>query len=111
NWWHLALFHLDRGNIDAAIHLFDGPIHGKRSTVVLDLIDASALLWRLHLRGIDVGERWSTVADAWSSTGIDGNYAFNDWHAMMAYVGSDRKADQERVLEALTNVMRGETDS
>ena len=33
--------------------------------VALDMVDAAALLWRLHLRGIDVGDRWNAVADNW----------------------------------------------
>ena len=31
--------------------LYDGAIGGGRIAVVLDMVDASALLWRLHLRG------------------------------------------------------------
>jgi hypothetical protein len=44
NWWHLALYHLDLGETDEVLALFDGPIFGSRSTVILDMIDASALL-------------------------------------------------------------------
>ena len=54
------------------------------------MIDASALLWRLHLRGIDVGDRWQPLADAWEPVADAGNYAFNDVHAMMAFVGAGR---------------------
>ncbi|MEZ5603047.1 MAG: hypothetical protein R3E41_02295 [Burkholderiaceae bacterium] len=52
NWWHLALFHLERDEIDEVLRLFDGPIFGARSAVVLDLVDATAMLWRLQLRGV-----------------------------------------------------------
>jgi len=41
NWWHLALYHLDLGEIDEVLSLFDGPIYGARSKVVLDMVDAS----------------------------------------------------------------------
>ena len=61
---------------------------GGRSQVVLELIDATAMLWRLHLRGVDVGERWAPVADDWEAVGGAGIYAFNDWHAGMAFVGA-----------------------
>ena len=30
-----------------------------RSTLALNMVDASALLWRLHLGGVDVGDRWA----------------------------------------------------
>jgi hypothetical protein len=70
----------------------------------VDLIDASALLWRLQLRGADVDTRWETVADAWAPAADAGNYAFNDWHAMMAFVGSGRLKAQQAVLESLEAV-------
>lgn len=100
NWWHLALYHLDRGEIGEVLALYDGPVKGGRSHVVLDLVDATALLWRLHLRGVDVGGRWAPVADAWDAVGGAGSYAFNDWHAAMAYVASGRPDALEEVIAA-----------
>ncbi|MGQ4659592.1 tetratricopeptide repeat protein [Lysobacter sp. F6437] len=101
NWWHLALFHLELDRIDEALDLFDGPIDGRRSALAMDLIDATSLLWRLHLRGADVGERWETVADRWAPLAGAGHYAFNELHAMMAFVGSGRGKAQRAVLESL----------
>jgi hypothetical protein len=100
NWWHLALFHLGLGEIDEVLELFDGPIYGKASSVALEMIDASAMLWRLHLRGIDVGNRFQKLADNWTPFADAGNYAFNDVHAMMAFVGANRNKAAEAVLEA-----------
>ena len=100
NWWHVALFHLGLGEIDEALALYDGPIHGKASSVVLEMIDASAMLWRLHLRGVDVGNRWDAIARNWEPVASAGNYAFNDMHAMMAFVGAGRVKAADAVLEA-----------
>jgi tetratricopeptide (TPR) repeat protein len=100
NWWHLALYHLDLGQVDAVLALFDGPIYGARSTIVLDMVDASALLWRLHLRGVDVGDRWRALADNWAPLATAGNYAFNDVHAMMAFVGAGYSKHAAAVLDA-----------
>jgi hypothetical protein len=112
NWWHLALFHLGQGDVDEVLSLFDGPIHGARSPVVLDLIDAAALLWRLHLRGVDVRSRWETVADGWAAVASDGRYAFNDWHAMMAFAGAERARAQDAVLDTLESAATaGEGDA
>jgi hypothetical protein len=111
NWWHLALYHLDLGETDVALALFDGPIYGARSRVILDMVDASALLWRLKLRGVEVGERWEAVADAWEPVSDAGNYAFNDAHAMMAFVGADRKQSARRVLTAQAEAMAGTGDN
>jgi tetratricopeptide (TPR) repeat protein len=102
NWWHWALFHLDLGEIDAVLALFDGPIHGARSTITVDLIDASALLWRLQLRGVDVTGRWDSVADCWRAVAKPGLYAFNDFHAMMAWVGAGDDGRAARWIAAQT---------
>jgi hypothetical protein len=111
NWWHLALFHLGLDEIDEVLALFDGPIYGKTSPVILDIVDASALLWRLHLRGVDVGDRWNTVADQWAPVAVAGNYAFNDMHAMMAFVGAGRSGAAEAVLEVQQAAMDGTGDN
>ena len=108
NWWHLALYHLDLGDVDTVLALFDGPIYGARSRVILDMVDASAMLWRLHLRGIDVGERWGAVADAWEPVADQSIYAFNDAHAMMAFVGAGRRASAQRLIAAQTEAMMAE---
>lgn len=110
-WWHLALYHLELGEIDEVLALFDGPIHGQRSPVVLDMIDASALLWRLQLRGINVGQRWATVADGWQPVATAGNYAFNDVHAVMAFVGAQRPDSVAAVIETQQRVMQRNDDN
>jgi tetratricopeptide (TPR) repeat protein len=107
NWWHQAVFHLELAATDDALRLFDGPVFGARSSVVLELIDASALLWRLMLRGLDVGSRFEAVADNWAPIAAAGNYAFNDMHAMIAFVGAGRVKEQQAVLEAQRAVLDG----
>jgi hypothetical protein len=48
-----------------------------------------------------VGSRWSELIDAWQ-TSIDGGwYAFNDVHAMMAFVAAGRERDADRLLAAM----------
>jgi hypothetical protein len=111
NWWHLALYYLELGEIDEVLALFDGPINGAGSTVVLDLVDASALLWRLHLQGVDVGARWQSVAERWEPLCLAGHYAFNDVHAMLAFVGAGRAEAASRLLESQQQAMRGVADN
>lgn len=111
NWWHLALFHYDLGEIDAVLDLYDGPIYGPRSPLAINMVDASALLWRLHLRGIDVGERWRPIAANWAPKAGDRNYAFNDAHAVMAFVGAGASALVDSVLEAQKEAMRADDDN
>jgi tetratricopeptide (TPR) repeat protein len=108
NWWHTAVYHLELGATGEALKLFDGPVYGQRSNVVLNMIDASALLWRLILRGVDVGSRFAAVADNWAPIAAAGNYAFNDMHAMMSFVGAGRAQEQQAVLQAQRAVLDGE---
>jgi tetratricopeptide (TPR) repeat protein len=100
NWWHRALYHLDLNEFEEALALYDGPVRENRSTVALDLIDASALLWRLHLLAHDVGDRWRELANTWDQHADGRTYSFNDWHAVMAYLGAGRDRDVERILAA-----------
>ncbi|HEY0825930.1 MAG TPA: tetratricopeptide repeat protein [Ramlibacter sp.] len=110
NWWHLALFHLEQGHVEEVLRLYDASI-ATGSAVMLDLIDATAMLWRLQLRGIDVGARWDAVADLWQAAGQPGLYAFNDLHMMMAYCGAGRAQPQARVLEAQAQAMAKDDDN
>jgi len=100
NWWHVALYHLDLNEVDAALEIFDGPVFGKQSSIVLDMVDASALLWRLHLRGVPLADRWEKLARNWFAVNSSGSYAFNDFHQMMALVGAGRLAAADELLAA-----------
>ena len=100
NWWHLALFLLDGDRTLEVLALYDRRIAGVGSAV-LDLVDASALLWRLTLRDIDVGPRWQRLAERWAPFLCDGWYAFNDVHAMMAFAGAGRWELAEQLLATM----------
>jgi hypothetical protein len=54
------------------------------------MVDASAMLWRLELRGVDVLERWQALAQCWEPFAEHAYYAFNDVHALVAFLGAHR---------------------
>lgn len=99
--WHLALFHLELGDSARAVALHDQGIPAAQTGDLADLIDASALLWRMALRGIDVGARWQTLAEAWAPHIDDGYCSFSDVHAMLAFVGAHDHARVRRLLRTL----------
>jgi hypothetical protein len=103
NWWHLAIYLLEAGRIDDVLAIYDAHVHNPESLgVPLEMLDGSALLWRLLLDGHDVGDRFAPLADAWATrTDATPWYAFNDFHATMALVGAGRLADAERRIEDL----------
>lgn len=97
-WWHLALFHLSQRQLDHAVALYDQRVRAGHSIEIADMIDASALLWRVQLLGGNTGARWGELADAWTPTVEDGFCSFNDLHAMLSFVGA-RDWDRARRLE------------
>lgn len=105
NWWHLGLFYLEQQDFAAAPALYDEKIAPQGSSISLELLDATALLWRTDLQNQDVGERWSEVADLWArKTPVEnGYYAFNDLHAVMAYVDVGRLDVAREVLQAVSS--------
>ena len=111
NWWHLALFHLGLGEVDEVLALYDGPIWGAKSDMAFDMVDAAALLWRLHLSGVELGERWAPLADAYEAKIDKGTYAFDDAHAMMAFVGAGRTEAARTLLDLQRQVLAGDRDN
>ena len=111
NWWHLALFKLEQDRHDEVLAMYDASIGGPGSGVVLDMIDQSALLWRLALRGVDVGERWQPLAERWAPHATAGNYAFNDLHAMMAFASAGRSDLVAQLRETQRAALAGDGDN
>ena len=68
NWWHLALFHLGRCDTVTALELLDERVMPGAATA-LQRLDVTAMLWRLRLLGVDVGDRWDALARAWPMAG------------------------------------------
>jgi tetratricopeptide (TPR) repeat protein len=103
NWWHLALYCLASEQPDKVLSIYDTQIHPAPPDFALQLLDSTSLLWRLYLKGVDVGHRAAIVADNWANRlEIErGFYAFNDMHAMMAFVLSGREYEAERLMEGL----------
>lgn len=103
NWWHLALYLLEAERSDEALAIYDRQVHNDASAgVPLEMVDASALLWRLQLDGIATGDRFAPLADAWTTcTSDEPWYVFNDLHAVMALAGAGRLADARAVVDRL----------
>ena len=108
-WWHLALFHLSLGDLDQALDLYDRRIRVSHSSDIADLIDASALLWRIQLQGGKPDRRWMELAGEWAPHIDDGFCSFNDVHAMLSFVGARQWRLAERFERALAGMQRSST--
>ena len=97
--WHRALFYLDADEPESALAVYDAQL--ADSQAISELADASALLWRLQLRNIPVGERWTVVADRWERQRLAGVRPFFVAHAVMAFAATGRTAAAQRLVDAL----------
>jgi tetratricopeptide (TPR) repeat protein len=100
--WHRALFHLDADDPRSALAVYDAQI--AKSQAVSELADASALLWRLQLRNIRLGERWPLLADRWEMQTLTGKRPFYIAHAMMAFAAAGRTNAVQRIFSVLPHV-------
>ena len=89
-WWHKALLHLDRAEYDTALALYDQKIRHEKTDDYRDISNATSLLMRLELDGIDVGNRWEELADLSETRTQDGCLVFADLHYMLALGSAGR---------------------
>jgi hypothetical protein len=88
-WWHLGLFRLEALDTAGVLRLLDNHLSGDALQITLQTLDAAALLWRLHLLDVDVGDRWQALlARLDGDDAHAGYYGFNDLHAVLAFVGA-----------------------
>ncbi len=110
-WWHKALFHLELGQYDAALALYDGPIRATQRPLALSLTNATALLWRLDALGCDIGDRWPELAALWEDHADGKCLVFADIHAAMAELRSGQEALVERRLKAMRETAASEVEA
>ena len=111
NWWHLALFHLDLDDEEAALALMDRHVWGRRKDYCQDQINAISLLARLELRGVNVGERWEDIADQLADRTGDHVNGFLDLHYAYALARAGRTLELGEFMRTLTGAGFGEASS
>ncbi|WP_299415413.1 tetratricopeptide repeat protein [uncultured Sulfitobacter sp.] len=94
-WWHKALLHMERGEMDVALGLYDAQIRADKTDDYRDISNATSLLMRLELEGMDVGPRWEELADFSAARVEDGCLVFADLHYLLALAGADRGEARE----------------
>jgi hypothetical protein len=104
--WHQALFHLDHDDPRAALAVYDAQLAPTLGSGTPALVDASALLWRLDLRGIDVQRRWRRVARCWRRKSLTEARTFYVMHAVAAFAGAQRHRLGAMLIEQLRQSAR-----
>ena len=110
-WWHKALFHVELGQYEAALELYDGPLLATQRPVGVSLPNAPALLWRLETLGCDVGDRWQRLAALWAGHADGRLCVFNDIHAAMTVLRAGDGAALDRLLAAMRQTAADGTEA
>ncbi len=101
-WWHKAMFHLELGQADAVLALYDAHIRGDQdSDDYLDMSNGIAMLWRLQSRGIEVGDRWTELADKSALRTADNLMVFADAHFLLALAAAGRFEAAEQMIQSM----------
>lgn len=90
-WWHKALMYLDLGKTDVALALYDTEIRTDKTDDYRDISNATSLLSRLELDGVNVGDRWEELAELSANRTEDGCLIFADLHYLLALIGGKRQ--------------------
>ncbi|NEQ29089.1 MAG: tetratricopeptide repeat protein, partial [Microcoleus sp. SIO2G3] len=109
NWWHLALFYLTK-NLQSVLPLYDQHVWGyaNRSSPK-DQVGAIALLLRLELRGVNVGDRWSEISRYLFPRIHEHALPFQDLHYIYALARAEhfeQAAEMLRSMQAHTHTIR-----
>lgn len=107
NGWHLALYLIEEGRFAEVLSDFDRFVAPRlNGESLLDLVDASALLWRLELAGADVGGRWAPLAESWLGHVDEHVLVFNDLHLALAVSRAGNVEGVERLRHSLDDYAR-----
>ena len=96
-WWHQAMYHLELGDFDRVLALYDAgfrdlasPLTTMVPDLYIDVQNAASMLFRLGRHGVDVGDRWTEIADKAEARIGDCQSAFTLPHWMMALAATGR---------------------
>lgn len=108
NYWHWALYFIEKGQYEAALHIFDSQVlrRCKASGAMLDTVDACSMLYRLEMEGVCVHDRWRELFQITQPHTDDHVTLFNDVHFLMVSLGLKDNGTSSRLLEGLQELAR-----
>jgi hypothetical protein len=112
-WWHAAMYHLELGDADAVLRLYDNEFRNLESPLTaavpdlyIDVQNAASMLFRLGLHGVDVAGRWDELAGHAETRIGDCLSAFTLPHWMMALAATGRDDAAARMLAGMRDFAR-----
>ncbi len=100
-WWHRALMHLDRGELEEALRLYDKDMWDPESDEYLDICNDVSLLLRLELLGVDVGDRWQVLTEKVAERTGERLLPFVDCHFVAALAAGGKVEAASEMANAM----------
>lgn len=107
-WWHQSMFHVQRGESDLALQVYDRKFRNLDSELTqqmpdlyIDMQNAISMLYRLELAELDVGERWEELAAKAQERGADCCNPFTLPHWMLALVRTGRMQAADDLIQGM----------
>ena len=110
NWWHAALFRISLGRFDDALAIYDAKLWGAWPEFPQEQIGAVSMLWRLEMRGVDVGARWAPVLDQVRRRAGEHILPFHDLHYLYALARAGETGEAAAFLASLNRHAEGAAD-
>ena len=102
NWWHAALFRMSLERYDDALAVYDERLWGAWPEFPQEQIGAVSALWRLEMRGVDVGDRWAPVLEQARARVGEHILPFHDVHYLYALARAGAPGEAEAFLQSMT---------
>ncbi|HBK05601.1 MAG TPA: tetratricopeptide repeat-containing protein [Acetobacteraceae bacterium] len=113
-WWHQAMYHLELGDFAKVLSLYDSgfrdlasPLTEGAPDLYIDVQNAASMLFRLGRHGVDVGDRWTEIADKAQARIGDCQSAFTLPHWMMALAATGRESAANDMLAGMRDFAVG----
>lgn len=103
NYWHWALYHIEKGEYEAALKIYDSQVSRRcvSTGAMLDTVDACSLLYRLEMEGVSVKDRYREMLQVVEPHSEDHTLLFNDLHFLMVSLGVGATDCTHRLLDSL----------
>jgi len=116
-WWHLCLFYLERDENEKILRLLKEQVHNPDSPLVqampdlyIDVQNVASLLFRLHMRGVNVSAEYENYVDAARSRIDNHQSPFTSAHAAIILCGADRFDDCRELIDSMKRYAASESD-
>ena len=109
--WHLALFHLEAGDHDRVLGIYDTQVRPRPTDDFRDVANAVSLLWRLEQEGVSVGGRWGELGAIAMRRRRDTTLTFASLHNLLALIAMGEIDAAWELVDALeTSAAQAEGD-